>query len=74
MDLRVLFLFFLVAATVVSVRPAAGAQLFVAPDGSDQNPGTTEKPLATLAKARDLARAARAKQPGPLTILLRSGT
>ena len=54
---------------------AAGVEvsLFVAPHGSDRNPGTEEKPLATLARARDLAREIRAKQAGPLTILLRSG-
>lgn len=53
---------------------AAGAEvsLFVAPHGSDRNPGTVEKPLATLSRARDLAREIRAKQAGPLTILLRS--
>ena len=32
------------------------AQIFVSPDGSDKNPGTKKKPLASLAAARDAAR------------------
>jgi len=32
------------------------AEFHVAPDGSDANPGTKEKPFATLTKARDAAR------------------
>lgn len=35
---------------------AAPAAVFVAPDGSDANAGTREKPFATLEKARDAAR------------------
>ena len=62
-------------AGMIGTSLAAGAEVFliVAPDGSDQNPGTEEKPLATLAHARDLAREIRVKQAGPLTILMRSG-
>ena len=36
--------------------PARGADFVVAPGGSDANPGTQEKPFATLAKARDAVR------------------
>ena len=39
---------------------AAGMEFFVAPNGNDANPGTTAKPFATLVKARDAARAAKA--------------
>lgn len=51
---------------------AAGAQaeLHVSPSGDDQNPGTAERPLRTLARARDLVRSAE----GDATILLRGGT
>lgn len=37
---------------------AFAADLFVAPTGDDASPGTEDKPFATLAKARDAARAA----------------
>lgn len=38
------------------MMPVVAAMLFVAPTGSDRNPGTAELPLATLAAARDAAR------------------
>jgi len=56
---------------------AAGADsptFFVAPGGSDQNPGTLEKPLATIAAARDAVRKAKVTQAGPITVVLRGGT
>ncbi len=56
-----------------SLSAGAEVSLFVAPGGSDRNPGTEEQSLATLGRARDLARDLRAKQAGPLTILMRSG-
>ena len=47
-------------------------EVFVSVTGSDDADGSKEKPLATLAHARDLAR--KAKKPGePLTITLRGG-
>jgi len=54
---------------------AGGADLFVAPGGNDNNPGTTpDKPFATLHKARDAARAGRAGNPDEgVTIHLRNG-
>ena len=33
-----------------------GGEWFVAPNGSDDNPGTKDKPFATLEKARDAVR------------------
>jgi hypothetical protein len=54
----------------------ARADLFIAPNGRDDNPGTAEKPLATLAAARDAIRRLKAK--GGLrtgaTVLVRGGT
>jgi hypothetical protein len=41
------------AAGDAPARPA----VYVSPSGSDQNPGTKAKPFATLARARDAARA-----------------
>lgn len=35
---------------------AFGAEFFVAPDGSDANPGTSDKPFASLERARDAIR------------------
>jgi hypothetical protein len=38
-------------------KPSApGLELFVAPDGADTNPGTRERPFATLERARDAIR------------------
>ena len=47
-----------------------GAEIYVAADGRDENPGTKEKPLATLEAARDAAR----NLPGTKTIFVRGGT
>jgi hypothetical protein len=50
-------------------------QYFVAPLGSDANPGTREKPFASLEKARDAIRALKAKGalPGPVCVRLLPG-
>jgi hypothetical protein len=57
---------------------AAGADCFVAPTGSDANPGTRERPFRTLERARDEIRGLRAQQKIPATgsntIWLRGGT
>ena len=50
------------------------ADLYVATTGDDANPGTLEKPLATVARARDRIRALREDQHGPVTIHVRGGT
>lgn len=47
---------------------------YVAPDGDDTNPGTLEKPFATLARARDAVRAVKKAAEGDLTVLIRGGT
>jgi hypothetical protein len=51
------------------------AEYFVAPQGNDANPGTSEKPFATLEKARDAIRALKAKGalPGPVCVRLMPG-
>ena len=61
--------------TKVSPSPAPGRELFVAPDGSDANPGTADRPFATLAKARDSVRALLAKGPlaGGVAVTLKPG-
>ncbi len=64
----------LVVATFGAV--AAATDLYVSPTGLDANPGTREKPLATLAAARDAVR--KLKQTGPLpeavTVHVATGT
>src|SRR5215831_16233851 len=53
-----------------------GADLFVAQSGRDENPGTAEKPLATLDGARDAIRRLKAKgglRTGVM-VLVRGGT
>ena len=55
---------------------AAPAEFYVAPGGADSNPGTLEKPFATLEKARDAVR--NVKRAGGLpeggaTVWLRGG-
>ena len=58
--------------------PAPAITYFVAPKGSDRNPGTIEQPFATLERARDAIRAQRVNNsvlpPGGTTVYLRGGT
>ncbi|MCL5098924.1 MAG: hypothetical protein M1608_15590, partial [Candidatus Omnitrophica bacterium] len=51
------------------------ADLYVAPDGKDTNPGTRNAPFATLERARDAARNIRKSQEGAegITVWLRGG-
>lgn len=46
---------------------AQGADSLVAPGGSDENPGTEEKPFAAFAKARDAVRAFKRDASGART-------
>lgn len=53
-----------------------GTAYYVAPDGSDSNKGTKNKPFRTLEKARDTIRALKAKKGlprGGVTVYLREG-
>ena len=50
------------------------ATLWVAPDGRDDQPGTAERPVATIARAQQLARALVAKGlRDDLTVMIRAG-
>lgn len=56
--------------------PTPGVTFVVAPDGDDANPGTREKPFATLERARDAVRACKvdgALPRGGATVYLRGG-
>ena len=50
---------------VLESSTVLGADFYVAPTGNDSNPGSKEKPFATLVRARDAVRAL--KKQGPLT-------
>jgi tetratricopeptide (TPR) repeat protein len=56
-------------------RPKPGVELFVAPNGSDANAGTKERPLATLLGARGAIRALKAAglPDGGVTVTVRAG-
>ncbi len=60
----------LVIAGVFVAHLSLAATFTVAPDGQDSNPGTPEKPLATLQAARDVARKTEA---GPHRIVVMPG-
>ena len=53
--------------------PIISPNLYVAPDGNDSNPGTEEKPFATLAGARDAVRQFKKNVPKPITVFVREG-
>ena len=63
-------------ALALVITTAGAADFHLAPDGNDANPGTAERPVATLERARDLIR--ELKRRGPLgaavTVRLRGGT
>jgi len=57
-------------------RPAPGAEFFVATDGADTNPGTKDRPFATLERARDAVRELKRRgglPPGGVAVTLRNG-
>lgn len=66
------------AALLVLLATSRGslADFYVAPDGSDANPGSFDRPFATLERARDAVRALKRARPlprGGLTVWLRGG-
>jgi len=67
----------LLAALAVMAFGAVPSVLYVSPRGNDRNPGTRERPFATLARARDALRVARLGNTplpaGGVTILVEQG-
>ncbi len=65
------------AAAAAPTRRAVVATLWVAPHGSDVNPGTEQRPFATIERARDEIRHRKANATLPaagVTVELRGGT
>lgn len=59
---------------LVEAAVAAEPAFVVAPDGSDDNPGTVAEPFATIARARDAVRARKQEADGPIVVAIREGT
>jgi hypothetical protein len=53
---------------------AAATRFLVDPKGSDENPGTFDKPFRTVEKARTMARALAATMSADIVVVLRGGT
>jgi len=54
--------------------PSFALELYVSPDGHDANPGTKDRPFATLAHARDAVRQIKKPLKEPVTVCIRGGT
>lgn len=67
---------FLVRWCLVFTSAAAlsAAELHVAPNGDDRNPGTAERPLQTLTHARDVVRTMNSAQAENIIVYLHDGT
>jgi len=74
---RVLLLRTLLVAGVIPMAigtlPLRAAVFYVATDGSDGNPGSMEKPFASLEQARDAVRQVRGENVERITVFLRGG-
>jgi hypothetical protein len=67
---------FCVTVLALAASQACGETLYVSPDGSDANPGTKDKPLATLAGGRDAVgkiKSAAGLPPGGIVVQLAGG-
>jgi len=61
-------------ATPTPASAATQATYYVAPNGSDTNPGTITAPFKTLQHARDVVRTVNNDMTGDINVLLRGGT
>lgn len=57
-----------------TAEAASSLSVYVSPKGYDGNPGTKEKPLATIQKARDVVRTTKNVAKGPIEVVLLPGT
>ena len=56
-----------------AARALSTATIYVSPQGSDRNPGTKDRPLATLDKARVMVRAIKESAGGAIEVVLLPG-
>ena len=63
----------LVAAGLKSQSAKVQKTFYIAPDGNDNNPGTKEKPFATIVKARQTVRTVNKEMTGDIVVVLRGG-
>ena len=68
---RIMCLVMIAAAVLHSV--CEGETFYVAPSGSDANPGTEAAPFATLERARDAVRAAKASAKDGISVVIGGG-
>ena len=54
--------------------PSFALELYVAPTGHDDNPGTKGRPFATITCARDAVRQTKKTSKGSITVYIRGGT
>ncbi|MDH4238729.1 MAG: peptide-binding protein [Phycisphaerae bacterium] len=54
--------------------PSFALELYVSPAGQDTNPGTKDRPFATLTCARDAVRQIKKTLKGPVTVSIHGGT
>ena len=65
----------LLAFTSTAILGAAPAVEFhLSPQGKDADPGSVDKPFATLARAQKAVRESKARGKAPVTVILHSGT
>jgi len=69
----VLIIFLMIFGSITDAAPSRQTTFYVAPDGSDRNPGTTERPLASLAGARDALRETGLLGRESLEVIFRAG-
>ena len=69
----VLIILLMIFGSITYAAPSRQTTFYVAPDGSDRNPGTTERPLASLAGARDALRETGLLGRESLEVIFRAG-
>jgi hypothetical protein len=68
-----LIAFLVLVAASATEAAAVQATFYVAPHGSDANPGTEARPFATIERARQAVRAVNKEMTGDILIVLRGG-
>jgi len=64
----------LILSVLCFLSSAGAAEFYVATNGRDTNPGTQQRPFATLTRAKEAVRQAKAKSREPIKVIVREGT